>query len=80
MLSNVSRQPDHMIKFGDNPNHKNRTYLQREGDNIERDIDDDMLDILTSDYPQFVEESKTLDANLSAFEAYDQIYGAFKDV
>ena len=39
--------------------------------------DEGGLDILNSDYPQFVEESKTLDAQLSSFEAYEQIYDAF---
>lgn len=35
------------------------------------------MDILTADYPQFVDESKTLDGNLNSFEAFQQIYGAF---
>ena len=46
-----------MVSFGQV---QSRPYKQREG---ERDIrDDEGPDILNSDYPQFVDESKTLDA------------------
>ena len=40
--------------------------------------DDDIPDILNCDYPQFVEEHKTLDGTLNSFEAYEQIYSALK--
>ena len=54
----------------------NKRYQQREGEFVTKD-DDDGIDILDSDYPQFVDESKTLDCNLNSFEAYKQIYEAF---
>ena len=41
---------------------------------------DDGPDILSADYKQFVEESKTLDGNLTSFDAYDQIYKAYKQL
>ena len=74
-LSQISKATSNKIAY-DNVAPK-KPYKQREGERETRD--DDGPEILANDYPQFVEESRFLDANLSSFEAYEQIYEAFRN-
>ena len=75
-FSQISQASSSKIAYGavDKPQ---PNYLKREGD-FQRGEEDDVPDILNSDYPQFVEEHKTLDSQINSFEAYRQIYSAMQ--
>ena len=72
-MSQLSKQSTSKIKYGTKKriNYKNRIGERNLGP------DDEAPDILRADYPCFVDESKTTDGNLTSFEAFSQIYGAF---
>ena len=56
----ASKTSSQAVSYGENNlQPKRRYYKQREGEKDTKD--DDAPDILNSDYPQFVDESKTLD-------------------
>ena len=62
-----SRQSSSRIIYG-NLHKTPSKYKQRKGEHTGGA--DDTPDMFTMDYPQFVEEEKTLDCNLNSFQAY----------
>ena len=75
-LSKIKRMSSQHIRYDDGEMIR-RPYKQREGERTTPNAGGGGLGLLTDDYPMYVEESKTLDCQLTAFEAYEQIYGAF---